>query len=327
MSVLAFRRVVLGTIFIASLARLPPESAMSDVRTAASPNPEQHCVGRFDFALPAAMRSGGREQSLYLVRVWSESVDRSADPMKVWAQQTAPLRHAPDPMQPTPLLREVTLPGVGPAALYRTDAGGRPGAPEQRKLLSMKPFTDHAVFLESTLSEGHESAAAEVISQIARSYAPASANGFCVAHGAFLVPPSVDESARSAFEGAGGLSLSLETETVDVPMPPPTPEQVAADAAAVIADGGRLNILLQRERAAAGLAGQELRVAVTDKEAVQKGSDPELIYTWIFAGASRADALRPHISLTASAPSARRAGLDTAWEMLLNTLKRRPAPR
>ena len=322
---LASRRPIIGIIAASWLALMISEPVMSNTTTSVSSGREPHCAGRFDFALPADLRTGGREESLYLVRVWSEAVSPSADPTEVWTHHTAPLRQAQGSMQPPRLQRDLTLPGVGPAALYRAVATVMPGAPEESKFLAMKPFLGHVVFLEASVSPGREPVAAEVISEIAGAYSPASANGFCVAHGAFLLPPSKNERARSAFEGMGGVSVSLATETVAAPMPASTSEDTADTAAALAADGGRLDVLLRRERAAAGLLGHELRLAVSDKEAVQNGGDPELIYTWIFPGES-ADGLRPRVRLAASAPAARRTELDSAWEMLLSSLKQRASP-
>ena len=296
---------------------------MSDATTSASIGQEHHCTGRFDFTLPADLHSGGREESLYLVRVWSEGVQSSTDPREVWTQRTAALRQAHGETQPPQLQRELTLPGIGPGALYRAAPTVVPGAPEESEFLVMKPYPGHVVFLEATVSPGREPVAAEVISKIAGAYSPASANGFCVAHGSFLLPPSKNERSRAAFEGMGGLAVSVATETVAAPIPAPNPTDATA---AVAADGGRLDILGRRERAAAGLLGQELRMAVFDQAAVQNGRDPELIYAWIFPGAS-ADGSRPRVHLAASAPAAQRTQLDTAWEMLLSSLKQRASPR
>lgn len=308
-----FRRAAILTL-AATLFALPlSEPAMSDPISPEGPQP--HCIGRFDFALPAGLRSGGREQSLYLVRVWSEAADPAADPVEGFGRRTATLRM-------DPAARELPLPDVGPALLHPPAAPARPGA---LKLLAMKPAGDHAVFLEAPVSAGRESVAADVVSQIARAYDPAAADGFCIGHGAFRLPPSKNERARTAFAGAEGLSLSVETETVAAPEPAATPDDVAADAAAVASDGGTLVVLLQGDRAVAGLPGRELRVALTDKEALQKGEEPLLVYTWVFPG-GRADGLHPRVRLAASAPTARAGALDAAWDTLLGTLRRRPSP-
>jgi hypothetical protein len=204
----------------------------------------KHCAGRFDFVLPAALQPAGREQSLYLVKVWSEG--KPAFPALRGAE-----------------LRKFDLAGVGQAVWLQPSAA----YPKDLKLLAMKPGQGHAVFLEAAATAGREQNAENVVARVAKGFVAGSTQGFCVEHGAFVLAPSKNERALASFKGAG-VELSVQTETVGTP----------DDGQSTAGETPGVRTISKERRMVAGLNGIEEKVEVSEKPQAR------LVYTWIFAG-------------------------------------------
>jgi hypothetical protein len=247
-------------------------------------HPAKHCTGRFDFALPGQLQPGGREQSIYLIKVWTR------------------VRAAAFDVPPGSLVREFDLSGVGPAVWLRPSAM----YPKDRKLLAMKSEQGQALFLEADATEGREQTAERVVARVAAGFAPASAQGFCVEHGAFVLAPSKNERALATFAG-GGVEIVVQTETVDAP----------DDGQSTAGEHRGIRVLAKEPQTVAGLRGIGEKVQITEGEA-----KPLLVYSWIYPGEA-ASGLRPRIHMKASAPQDQRALLDSAWASLLGSLQQR----
>jgi hypothetical protein len=271
---------------------------------ASTPAPAlKHCTGRFDYALPAAFRFTGGQQSLYLVHVDAEPVPPGATADAALKRRLAAAMGRNAGIAP---MREFDLAGVGPAA-WMTLA---PARPDLVTLLAMKPLpaSGSALFLQVEGSAGREAVAERVSGKVAATWTAGSPQGFCTGPGAFVVAPSINERALASFEGAG-IELSIQTETVSEP-------ENDRDGTDLSAPG--VHVLSNRRRSVAGFDGVEDRLQLADEHGGQ-----QRIYAWVFAGRA-ADGAAPRIRLTASADIGRTPALDAAWETLLGTLRPRP---
>lgn len=266
-----------------------------------------HCTGRFDYALPAALLSSGRTQSLYRLDIASEPWPAGIESSDLWKKRLAAAVTAKGVSATAATrTREFDLRGVGPAAWMGLFAD----RPDLVTLLTMKPvgLSKESVFLRAEASAGREGVAEKVVTEVATAYVAGSPQGFCTGAGAFVIKPSKNERALESFN-APGLEVSVQTETVAAPDdgqssdgdPPP---------------GGKK--LLKQRRTVGGFDGIEERVQVPDDTA-----GALLVYTWIFAGRA-ADGAAPRIRLSASAAATHAAALDAAWNSLLTSWRQRP---
>ncbi len=268
---------------------------------------QAHCTGRFDYTLPAALVSSGRQMSLYRLDIVAEAWLAGGDAGGLWRKRLASTLSAKGvAASASTRTRAFDLPGVGPAAWLGLFAD----RPELVTLLAMKPVapSQESVFLRAEASAGREAVAEKVVSEVAGAYVAGSQQGFCAGAGAFVIKPSKNERALESFN-AGGVDVSVQTETVAAP-----DDGQSTDGAAPA--GGRR--LLKDRRSVGGFDGIEERVQVPDGTA---GS--LLSYTWIFAGRA-ADGAAPRIRLSANGPISRAAALDTAWTALLASWRQRP---
>jgi hypothetical protein len=243
----------------------------------------KHCTGRFNFMLPAALKPAGREQNIFLMRVWSQ------------AQPGFPVLEGAE-------LRKFDLAGVGPAVWLRPSAT----YPQDLKIVAMKPGQGYALFLETAASAGREQNAENVVARVAKGFVPGSPQGFCIEHGAFVLPPSKNERAFATFKGSG-VDVTVQTETVGAP----DDGQSTAGAATGV------RTISKERRMVAGLNGIEERVEVSEKPKAL------FVYTWIYPGEA-GSGLRPRIHLKASAGQDHQAALDAAWTSLTGSFELRP---
>jgi hypothetical protein len=265
-----------------------------------------HSTGRFDYALPAPLRSTGSKLSIYLIDVAQAPLPAGILPAQVWKTRLAAELAPPSESRLMGVLtREFELPGVGPAAWMNLT----PSRPDLTTLLVLRtvPQAGVAVSLKVEGSAGTEPIAERIFAKVAKSWVPGSTQGFSTGSGAVVMQPSQNERASESFM-APGLELSIQTETVEEPddgqnstEPPP---------------GGK--ILLKQHRRVGGFEGIEQRTRLPDE-----GAGEQLVYFWIFAGKS-ADGAAPRVRLAASAPIARASALDETWNTLLATWRLRP---
>jgi hypothetical protein len=273
----------------------------------AAPKPARLlCAGRFAFSLPAQWTRQGQQQSIYLLRVWTEPL--------------------PDKATPAQLLRHHAGQGGGTVTEQGGLAGGillahqRP-QPEGAGLRAVALLPQGGTMLLGQMETTAQrvDAAHQVMAQVLPSWRAQAETGFCLESGALTIAPSRNERARIAFSGPGGLSGWLQTETVAQPVALPDEASDAEDARGLALGGGQLKLLSRADRALAGLPGRERLVQVQAKPQAA----PELIYTWDHAGAA-ADPLRPHIRLQLQGPADQKDQLAAAWALLSSTLARRP---
>jgi hypothetical protein len=293
---------IIRTMFILTVTITCAEYSMSETQPHAQSKATAYCVGRFNFALPEEVVPGGREQHIYLTKVWTETTT-GTDPLQAWAKHLTSIRQPAKPAQGKAIVKEFNLSSVGPAVWYRPSSINS----DDRMLLAMKSGQSQALFLETDASAGHEQFAEQLIAAVAAGFVPNSLNGFCVQQGAILLEPSENERAFASFAG-GGVEVSVQMETV---ASPDTSQNGGSDVQGI-------QTLNRHTRNVADLKGTEERVRITEKNA-----KPELVYSWNYPGQA-ADGLHPHIHLQASAPEERRAALDAAWNSLLDSLRRRP---
>jgi hypothetical protein len=288
---------------IAALTIVIAEPSMSETKPQTALPPAAHCVGRFNFALPADLTPTGREQRIYLSKVWSEATPAGADPQQAWARHLMQIKQPPPSDTAPKLLREFNLAGVGPAVWYRP----LPMNQDDLMLLTTKPGQGFSLFLETDASAGLESIAEQGLTRLAAGFVPGSSEGFCVQHGAFVMRPSKNEQANAGFSG-GGVKVAIRMETVAVP----------DDIHAGEGDVAGITTLIRQARNVGDFKGMEERVRITAKNA-----KPALAYSWISPG-QVADGQRPRIHLKASAAEDRQPALDAAWKVLLESLRLRP---
>jgi hypothetical protein len=271
-------------------------------------HPIAHSIGRFDYALPAPLRSTGSTLTIYLVDIAQSPLPAGVAPAEAWKARLATELAAKSASRPSGVLtREFDLPGVGPAAWMRLT----PAQPDLVTLLAQRPVAQAglAVTLEMEASAGREQFAERIFTRVAQSWVPGSPQGFSTGLGAVVMQPSQNERASESFM-APGLSISIQTETVEEPddgqntaEPPP---------------GGK--VLLKQRRRIGTFEGIEQHTQLPNE-----GSGESLVYLWIFPGQS-ADGAAPRIRLAANAPLSHAAALDEAWNTLLATWRPRPIP-
>lgn len=280
----------------------------SDDRSQGAGPTAAHCIGRFNFALPAGWTRQGQEQHIYLLKVWTAPAPASVRAPDLLRQQAG---------AGAVVLREVEL-GAGISVIDFRPAGAAEG-PGMRAL-GARPLGAGVLMAQAETSTDRVGAAHEVIGKLLPSHQAATPLGFCLEDGALTIAPSRNERSRIALAATGGLELSIQTETVSQPVPPPTPATEAEDARGVAMGGGKLQLLALRERPVAGLNGWERRVQL------QAAPDqaPKLIYSWLFPG-QPADGLKPHVLVQLKGPRGSEAALNLAWDKVLDSLALRPA--
>jgi hypothetical protein len=299
------RRRLCAALLATSILFAFSGQSMADTPSGVDHGAQPHCTGRFDYRLPAALRSSGSQQSLYRVNVEAVGWPHGLGAADVWRQRLAEtIAHPASAVLLSQ--REFELPGVGPAAWMRLT----PARPDLATLLAMKPVpgSNASLFLRVDGATGRESVAQDVASQVAASYTPGSPNGFCAGPGAFVIAPSKNERALESFT-APGIEVSIQTETVSAP----------DDGSST--DGDPLpgvQRLSKHPRRVAGFDGIEERTRIT-----QPGAPTRLVHVWIFPGLA-ANGAAPRIRLAATGIDSRTAALDAAWEMLLDSWHQRP---
>ncbi len=266
--------------------------------------PQKHSTGRFDYALPGALRSTGASQNQYLIDLDAEFLPPGTPAGAAWKRRLASILAKPG--RAGAPVREFELAGVGPAAWMTL----LPNRPDVVTLVAMKPVpTSNAVlFLQYDASAGREEVVERVFGKVAASWTPDTPQGFSTGPGAFVAPPSINERALASFAD-GTLELSIATETSSAP----DDGQSTGDA---LPPGARM--LAKQQRTVAGFAGIEERI-----ELPKDAAGPELLYSWVFAG-RHADGTAPRIRFTASAPARRAGELDAAWNALMASWRPRP---
>jgi hypothetical protein len=290
------------------LAALLPEHCMSETGTVIPPDQELHCVGRFNFRLPQALRPTGREQSLFLLQLSSATINSPAELAQFWAHARRSFAGLDAGAEPLKVLREFELDGVGPAVWVQLSSLH----PDARKLLAMKPGRGHALLLEARATAGREQAAESFMAKVAAGFVPGATLGFCVGHGAFDLPASKNERASASFSAGSGIVVSVETETVSAP-------DDGQSSSASTMNSPDIKVLSKMDRQAAGLPGKEERVRITGSNA-----KPKVAMTWIHPGGV-GHGLKPRIRLMMSGPDEQGTAINAAWDLLLNSLQQRPA--
>ncbi len=266
-----------------------------------------HATGRFDYALPAPLRSSGSQLNIYLIDVAQSPLPAGALPAQAWkARLAAALAPKSGSHAAGVLTREFELPGGVPAAWMRLT----PSRPDLVTLLALRavPQAGAAVSMEVEGSAGREPLAEGVFADLAKSWVAGSTQGFSTGTGAFVIQPSQNERASESF-AASGIEVSIQTETVEEPDDGESSLQLPQGA----------HLVLKQHRNVGGFDGVERRVRLADE-----GAGERLSYLWIFAG-KPADGTAPRIRLAATALAPRAGALDETWNTLLSTWRLRPA--
>lgn len=265
---------------------------------------QRYCTGRFDYALPAALRFTGGQQSVVQIAVDAELLPAGTPAGAAWKRRLASILAKPE--RAAAAVREFDLAGVGPAAWMTLE----PARPDLVTLLAMKPLSASGavLFLQFEASAGREAVAERVFGKLAATWTPGTAEGFCTGPGAFVMAPSINERALASF-GGPSLELTVQTETVSEP----DDGQSSGDA---LPSGGQM--LLKQRRNVAGFDGIEERIQFPDGEAGQ-----QRLYSWVFPGRAAAG-VAPRIRFTANAAQARAADLDIVWTALMTSWRQRP---
>jgi hypothetical protein len=301
------RRIICSSLVAVLVNLISVEDTMAATPPSTPERLQSHCTGRFDYALPAALQSGGGKQSLYRLDVASEPWRPGIEAGDLWKERLAAVLTAKGVSTPAPgRTREFDLPGVGPAAWLALFAD----RPDLVTLLTMKSVAQskESVFLRAEATTGREGVAEKVVGEVAAAYVAGSPLGFCTGAGAFVIRPSKNERALESFN-ALGVDVSVETETVAAP---DDGQSTDGD----LPPGGRR--LLKQRRSVGGFDGNEERVQVPDNAA-----GGLLVYTWIFAGRA-ADGAAPRIRLSAAGPITHAVAVDAAWNALLASWRQRP---
>jgi len=301
------RRSLCASLVAVLVNLITVENTMAATAPSTPERLQSHCTGRFDYALPAALRSGGGKQSLYRLDVAAEPWRPGIEAADLWKKRLAEVLTSKGVSAPSPArAREFDLSGVGPAAWLALFAD----RPDLVTLLTMKPVAQskQSVFLRAEATAGREGVAEKVVGEVAAAYVADSPQGFCTGAGAFVIRPSKNERALESFN-APGVDVSIETETVAAP-----DDGQSTDGE--LPTGSRR--LLKQRRSVGGFDGNEERVQVPDTAA-----GGLLVYTWIFAGRA-ADGAAPRIRLSVSGPIMQAAAIDAAWNALIASWRQRP---
>lgn len=264
------------------------------------------CTGRFRLSTPDGMRVTSRGQSIYGVEV--KTFSTKDDPAEAqWARRVDSL-------------------GAAVQSKLAFDGGGRgiwvrpnPAIPSSLTLEASRAMNGHILWLTTGVTAGKEELGEKLIRKLLSVYGEGTASGFCVGAGSIRMEGSLSESARMTFEWLGGQAGKIDFASQTVTEPDmQTFMDLEEEKQFAKVSGGTLDIRMERERTLSGMAGKEIRVAIA-----LPNEAPQLRYTWHYPGQGRNPA-HPKINLIGRAPAAAQAGLDTAWEAVLTSL--RPVP-
>lgn len=280
------------------------DAAMSDGAAA-----RLHCTGRFAFSAPEAMLVAGRSQSIYRTKIGSAPIPTEGAEA-VWKARLAAAQAAGGTSQ-----RNLALQPGASAAWYVRSAA----YPNILTLTAMQVAGAHLLTIERDADAGREATAETLVKEILGAYQPATTSGFCIGAGAIMLRPSVNEQARLALGHAAQPDVELRFETRTVAQPDLTTHaNLDEERQLAAANGGRLTVLGDAERTAAGLVGKEMRIALA-----VPGEAPVVRFTWHFAGVG-ASSTQPSVDIVGSARLEHQARLEAAWEAVLRSL--RPVP-
>jgi hypothetical protein len=210
--------------------------------------------------------------------------------------------------QPRPVELEPDVRGVW----YRTN----PASPDLLTLEAVRPAPGGYLVVSGEADAGREAPGETLARIIANAFVPETSQGFCVGTGAIRGETSGNEQVRLvlALEGEPALEVRFSTRTVREP-DTMTYSDLDEERQLAAAQGAKLVELRNKRRKAAGLAGREIRISVT--EATGEGM---LRFTWHHPGVG-GEATSPAIDIVGSAPLLLKDRLEFAWDVLLSSLE------
>lgn len=274
---------------------------------------KSHCLGRFDFGLPAEFAELGRSQSAYSVVVTTIPLDgRTAD--EVWSDRLREIRALPQAARDAERPIRPVKAGPDYAVSYRSNLS----APHLITLEAQRAFDNHVLRVRCEGKADLEEDIQSLVKLTIDDYRPGASVGFCVGAGSIVDEAGPDEQALASYRNhQKGVEISIRTEPVGaVPSSDPL-EDIAGDQAALGGEGERLDVLKNGARVLGGLSGQEGKVAF---DSPQEGR--WLRYSWFFQGV-RGDGRQPEIRIKAVGPREGMDYLDEVWEALLTSFRPR----
>lgn len=280
------------------------------------------CIGRFQFALPAAFTLTNRSQSIYDVELSTEPL--SAGGLgTVWASRIANIeRLRPPSGAQQAIIRRFDLAPGAPAVWYFSN----PGRAALVALEAGKAVGDHAVIANrsadlddaelAALLKGGDPIVEQLVRLVLNDYTPSTKRGFCIGPGAIVNnEPGLREDVRIGFRHPANRDLTLRLQTKVVARPDTQTYSNLEEEKRTSDPSIKINPLREQNRVVAGLTGKEMRVAVAAPKQA-----PIVRFTWHFDGvAQKAD--QPTINVVGFAAERDQALLESAWETLLGSLR------
>ena len=284
-----------------------------------------HCIGRFQFALPAAFTLTNRSQSIYEVELSTEPL-AAGGLGTVWASRIAKIGRQPAPSgAQQAIIRRFDLAPGAPAVWYFSN----PSRAALVALEAAKAVGEHAVIANrgadldkaelAALLKGGDPVVEQLVRVVLNDYTPSTKRGFCIGPGAIVNnEPGLNEDVRIAFRHPAIRDLTLRLQTMVVARPDTQTYSNLEEERRTSDPRIKINLLREQNRVAAGLTGKEMRVSVA-----APSQAPIVRFTWHFDGvAQKAD--QPTINVAGFAAERDQALLESAWETLLGSL--RPIP-
>ena len=282
-------------------------------------NSDAQCIGRFQFSAPEVFQVTRRSQTIYRVEVSTIPLPSGGAPA-AWQDRLARIRGGTlQPGTADPIVKTFELQPGMPAVWFIGDTD----SPQLRNLQALKPVGNHFVQADALADAGQETLAEGLVRGILNAYHPGTSQGFCIGYGSITLEPAQIEktSLELTHRKLADLKLRFDTQTVKEP-DTKTLSTVEEEDLVIGAKDGRMSVLRNQPRIAAGLSGTEIRISV-----LVPGEPPFVRFSWHFPGAP-INGVKPQIDIVGSAPTEQQSELETVWEAILQSLRPVPlAPR
>ena len=274
---------------------------------------DTQCVGRFRMSVPKALAVEGRSQSIYRVDVRTVPIP-SGGLEAVWNDRLTQIRALKAPPEVADVIvRTFALEPEVPAVWYRRSS-------EFARLLAleaMRAVGYHVLLVSRGAESGHEPGIEALVKIVVDAYEPSTSSGFCVGYGSITSEPSQSEHASISFvhRMLPDITLSFNSQTVREPNETYFLDDIESVERGLAAQGGKLKVLRNEVRSAAGLKGTEEWISVNER-----GDQPLSLFSWHFPGVAESSE-QPDVVLKGEAPAEHQAELETLWEEMLTSLQ------
>jgi hypothetical protein len=279
----------------------------SEVNMTAQTARQKECVGRFSWQKLDSVAVTGRSQSIYRTNVehilippggidayWAARLSKIGPEAKIFSIEPG--------VKSSWSSRNVSFPNI-------------------LTLEVVKPVQGGLIVADTEAQTGKESIAEGLMKDIINGFEPTIDYGFCIGGGAIMLEPSQYEEAGLVLTANSSTKIEVQFDTRTVTQPDTTTySDLDEEESLIAAHGGKLTVLKNAERSAAGLSGKEIRIS-----AESPGEEATVRFTWHYPGVA-ASSTQPAIDIVGSSPAKNQAELQSIWESMLTSLRAVPLP-